>query len=77
MIVSLAENEKNLSNLLDQALAGEEVIVTRNGEPVAQLVLLAKHKKWVGMDQGKGFVPDSFQDPIEDETIDYLTGETL
>ena len=76
MIVSLAENEKNLSNLLDQALAGEEVIVTRNGEPVAQLVPLAKHKKWVGMDQGKGFVPDSFQDPIEDETIDYLTGET-
>jgi hypothetical protein len=29
------------------------------------------------MDQGKGCVPDSFQDPLEDETIDYLTGEKI
>ncbi len=77
MIVSLQESEKKLSNLLDKALAGEEVIVTRNGEPVAQIVPLAKRKKWVGMDKGKGCVPDSFQDPLEDETIDYLTGEKI
>lgn len=77
MIVSLQESEKKLNSLLDKALAGEEVIVTRNGEPVAQIVPLSKPKKWVGMDKGKGFVPDSFQDPLEDETIDYLTGEKI
>ncbi len=35
---SVAEAKNNLPKLLDRALAGEEVIITRRGEPVARLV---------------------------------------
>ena len=35
---SVAEAKNNLPKLLDKALAGEEVTITRRGEPVAKLV---------------------------------------
>ncbi len=35
---SVAEAKNNLPRLLDKALAGEEVTITRRGEPVAKLV---------------------------------------
>lgn len=39
MITSnVAEAKANLSRLLDAALAGEEVIVARNGKPLVRLV---------------------------------------
>jgi prevent-host-death family protein len=34
---SVAETKDNLSALIDRALAGEEVIVTRHGKPVAAI----------------------------------------
>jgi len=37
-IVNVGEAKTNLSRLLDAAVAGEEVIVARNGEPVVRLV---------------------------------------
>jgi prevent-host-death family protein len=37
-IVTAAEAKAGLSDLLRRAQAGEEIVVTRNGEPVAKLV---------------------------------------
>ena len=34
---SVATTKDNLSSLIDKALAGEEVIVTRHGKPVAEI----------------------------------------
>ena len=34
---SVAEAKNNLSKLIDLALAGEEVVITRHGHPVAEL----------------------------------------
>lgn len=34
---SVAEAKNNLPRLLDRALAGEEVIITRRGKPIARL----------------------------------------
>ncbi len=34
---SVADAEAGLLSLIDRALAGEEVIITRNGEPVVEL----------------------------------------
>jgi len=36
--VKIAEAKAKLSSLLDQALAGEEVIIARAGKPLARLV---------------------------------------
>ena len=35
---SVAEAKNNLPKLLDKALAGEEVTITRRGEPIVKLV---------------------------------------
>lgn len=46
--VTLAEAKAHLSELLKQIEAGEEVVITRRGQPVARLVGLEKPKKAVG-----------------------------
>jgi prevent-host-death family protein len=40
--VSVAETKARLSALLDRAAAGEEIIVTRSGKPIARLAPLAE-----------------------------------
>jgi prevent-host-death family protein len=42
--VSLYEAKTHLSKLVDEAAAGEEIIVTKNGKPVAKLGPLAPAK---------------------------------
>ncbi len=43
--ISLAEAKAKLSHILDQVEAGEEVIITRRGQPVARLVGVKKGLK--------------------------------
>ena len=40
--ISLAEAKAKLSHILDQVEAGEEVVITRRGQPVARLVGVKK-----------------------------------
>lgn len=37
------EAKAKLSQLVEHAAAGEEIVITRHGEPVAKLVPVAKH----------------------------------
>lgn len=76
MKVSVYEAKSKLSQMINKALEGEEVIITRNGEVTVKLVPVPKRKSWIGMYDGQGMVLDSFFDPIDDdETVKYLTGE--
>lgn len=43
--VTLAEAKAHLSELLNQIEAGEEVLITRRGQPVARLIAAEKPKK--------------------------------
>jgi prevent-host-death family protein len=43
--VNLARAKARLSELLDKAEAGEEVVITRHGRPVAQLAPIAGRKQ--------------------------------
>ena len=38
---SIAATRDNLADLIDQALAGEEVIITRHGKPAVSLTVVA------------------------------------
>ena len=54
--VNIREAKTNLSRLLAQVEAGEEVIIARNGKPVAQLVKVEakpKGKRQPGFAQGQ------------------------
>ncbi len=40
--ISVAETKARLSELLDRAAAGEEIVVTRSGKPIARIAPLAE-----------------------------------
>ena len=44
-IVNLAEAKTHLSHLLDQVEAGEEIVITRRGQPIARITPLEKPKQ--------------------------------
>jgi prevent-host-death family protein len=65
--VSVHEAKTHLSRLLHDVERGEEVIISRNGEPIAKLVPMRRKAPLLGMDEGKGFtVPEDFNELPED-----------
>jgi len=69
--VNVHEAKTHLSRLLAKVAAGEEVIIARNGEPVARLVPVEPRKKRVlGQDAGRIWISDDFDDPVDPETFE-------
>ena len=69
--VNVHEAKTQLSRLLAQVEAGEEVVIARNGVPVARLVAAPRKARKPQPDQWKGMitVPDSFFDPLPEEEL--------
>lgn len=61
--VNIHEAKTNLSKLIEKAKNGEEVVIAKNGEPEVMLVpCKGKSKDWFGMDEGKGWIADDFDE---------------
>ena len=72
--VSVHQAKTHLPHLIVQAEAGEEVVITRNGVPVARLVLCqARGRRQFGALKGRLVVPDCFLDPLPETELQ--TGE--
>ena len=68
--VYMHEAKSQLSKLVDLAHQGEDVIIARNGKPTARIVPIEagpKHRRQIGLDEGKVVIHDSFFDPLPDE----------
>ena len=65
--VSVHEAKTHLSRLLRQAVAGEEVVITRSGRPVARLVPIEEARPVFGSDEGRFTIPDDFDEPLDEE----------
>ena len=64
-----------LSRLLAQVEAGEEVVIARRGEPVARLVACKpKGKRCFGGMKGKIAVDDSVLEPLPEEELALWEG---
>lgn len=63
---NLHQAKTHLSRLVNAALMGEEVIIARAGKPLVKLVPIEppKQERRLGMDAGKIFVRDDFDDPM-------------
>ena len=73
--VNVHEAKTNLSRLLAQVEAGEDVVIARNGKPVARLVgYRPKGKRRPGVLKGKIVIPDSFFDPLPEEELALWEG---
>lgn len=68
-IYNMHDAKSNLSRLVDQAAAGCEIIIARDGKPAARLVALNSGRRRVrlGIAEGRFDVPDEFDDPLPDE----------
>ena len=75
-VVNIHEAKTHLSRLLAQVEAGEEVIIARNGTPVARLVPCEKRgKRQPGAWKGLIELDDSFFDPLPEEELAAWEGE--
>ncbi len=68
--VGVHEAKTHLSRLLEDVVAGEEVVITRRGEEVASLVPVRRSSaRRLGIDRGRFVVPDDFDVPLPDELL--------
>ena|ERR1700720_44541 len=68
--VSVDEAQNKLPDLLADALAGNEVIITEHGTPVARLVPVVAHskkKRVAGLNRGTISTSEDFDEPLPDE----------
>jgi prevent-host-death family protein len=69
--VGVHEAKTHLSRLLRQVAAGEEVVITRGGAPIAKLVpVSAPRTRALGRDEGRYEIPDDFNAPLPDAVLD-------
>lgn len=68
--VTVHEAKTHLSRLLRRVAMGEEILISRGGEPIARLVPATEGKKrTLGIDRGLYDVPDDFDSPLPDDII--------
>ena len=73
--VNVHEAMTNLSRLLAQVEAGEDVVIARNGKPVARLVeYQPKGKRQFGAWNDRISIDDSFFDPLPEEELALWEG---
>lgn len=75
--VNVYQAKTKLSELIDRAAAGEEIVISRHGRPVARLIAYRpsrlKRRK-LGLLAGKLQVPEDFDEPLPDDVLDAFEG---
>lgn len=64
--VNIHEAKTHLSRLLARVAAGEEVIISKAGQPIARLVPIGapKKRRTPGQDEGLIWIADDFDAPL-------------
>ena len=72
--VNLYEAKTKLSQLVERAAAGEEIIIAKAGRPLARLVPLAKRTtpRPLGLLAGQVEIGDDFDDPLPKEIMRHF-----
>lgn len=74
--VNIYEAKTKLSQLVDKAAAGEDVVVSRNGKPLVRITRLEPGKRRItfGLLKGKLKVPRNFDEPLPDDALASFLG---
>ena len=74
-IVNVHDAKTNLSRLLAQVEAGDEVIIARRGRPVVRLVpYKVQGKRQPDVLKSRIVIPDSFFDPLPERELKAWEG---
>ena len=71
---SVHEAKTHLSRLLRRAEAGEDVVITRSGLPVARLAPVYGSRRVFGRDRGRFEVPEDFDAPLDEDLLRSFEG---
>lgn len=76
VVTNLYEAKTNLSQLVDRAAAGEEIVIAKNGVPQARLMPLPRHAtpRKPGGWEGRVQISDDFDDPLPADILAGFTG---
>ena len=71
--VNIHEAKTQLSQLLDRALAGEEIVIARAGKPLVRLMPVdTRTPRKPGLAEGR--VTDAFFEPLPEEELEAWEG---
>lgn len=75
-VIDVHDAKTHLSRLLERAEAGEEIVITRGGRPVAKLVgvVTERSKRKPGLLKGRIRVPKTFNTPLPGAVLDTFEG---
>jgi prevent-host-death family protein len=76
--VNLYEAKSHLSELVDRAAAGEEIVIAKAGKPMARLIPIGKNNSRRSKAFGKNLMGVTYMAPdfYEDIPLDLLLGES-
>lgn len=76
-IVNIHQAKTNFSQLINQALKGEEIIIAKNGVPLIKLTPYEKKstRRTGGQLKGILIVEDNFDDPLPEDFLKSFYGE--
>ena len=70
---NLYDAKNSLSDLVERAVNGEEIVIARRNLPAVRLTpVVEKPKRVFGASKGLFTVPDSFFDPLPDDEMEGL-----
>lgn len=69
------EAKTTLSRLVERVAEGEEIVIARNGEPVALLSPLKPPKRRPGRLKGKIWIGSDFDDPLPASLLRAFQGK--
>ena len=74
--VNIYEAKTRLSQLVDKAASGEDVVVCRNGKPLVRITRLSEPKRRIrfGVLKGKVSIGADFDAPLPDEVLAGFEG---
>lgn len=73
--INIAEAKAHLSALVDRAAAGEEIVLSKSGRPVARLVPLAERSpRQPGVRREWQIPDDLFLEPADEEDLEAAEG---
>ena len=75
--VNIYEAKTRLSQLVERAAAGEDVVIARAGRPIARLPRLQRpaRKRRLGLLRGRLRIPDDFNRPLPEDVVRAFAGE--
>ena len=66
--INIHEAKTNLSNLVEQALSGKQIIIAKRNIPLVELKPL-RGKRILGQAKGKIILTDAFFEPLPDDIL--------